>query len=101
MLARQLPGAQAFSSDSLVSETLERISEKSCRVICISSVPPRAASHAGHLARRLKKRFPELKILVALWATDNVERIKPRLLGAGAEDVLTRLDDLVARLRQP
>ena len=64
-------------------------------------MPPRAASHAAYLARRLKQRFPELKILVALWTADNVERISARLRGAGVDEVLTRLDDVAARLRQP
>ena len=101
MLARLLPGAQAFAAGSLAAETLDKVGANSCRLVCISAVPPRAASHAAYLARRLKQRFPELKILVALWTTESVDRIKPRLLGAGTDDVLTRLDDVVARLRQP
>ena len=101
MLARLLPGAQTFSSESLAGETLERVGENPCRAICISAVPPRAASHAAYLARRLKQRFPELKILVALWTAENVGRISARLRGAGVDEVLTRLDDVAARLRQP
>jgi hypothetical protein len=101
MLARLLRGARPFSSQSLAGETLEKLGENPCSVVCISAVPPRAASHAAYIARRLKQRFPELKILVALWAAENVERISSRLRGAGVDEVLTRLDDVVARLRQP
>ena len=101
MLARLLPGAHTFSSENLAGEMLERVGENPCRAICISAVPPRAASHAAYLARRLKQRFPELKILVALWTAENVERISARLRGAGVDEVLTRLDDVAARLRQP
>jgi predicted PurR-regulated permease PerM len=101
MLARLLPGAQTFSSENLAGETLERVGEKPCRVACISAVPPRAASHAAYLVRRLKQRFPDLKILVALWTVENAERVSSRLRGAGVDEVLTRLDDVVARLQHP
>ena len=47
MLARLLPGAQLFSAKSLATETLERLGEDACRTVCISAVPPHAASHAG------------------------------------------------------
>jgi predicted PurR-regulated permease PerM len=100
MLARLLPGAQLLSSESLAGETLERVGEGACRWICISAVPPHAASHAAYLARRLKKRFPEVRILVALWTSESVERITARLRSAGADEVLTRLDQIVPHLRQ-
>ena len=61
MLARLLPGAQTFSARSLAAEALEKVGEGACKTICISAVPPQAASHASYLARRLKKRFPTLK----------------------------------------
>jgi hypothetical protein len=77
------------------------VGENPCRVVCISAVPPRAASHAAYITRRLKQRFPDMKVLVALWTAENIDRIKPRLTSAGADDLLTRLDELVARLQQP
>jgi hypothetical protein len=99
MLARLLPGAQLLSSESLAAETLEKVGEGTCRVVCVSAVPPHAASHAAYLARRLKERFPELRIVVALWTSEGIDRIKPRLLNAGVDEVVTRLDDAVAQLR--
>jgi predicted PurR-regulated permease PerM len=100
MLARLLRGAQLFSSASLAGEVLERISEQGCRAICISAVPPHAASHAAYLARRLRKRFPELKIVVGLWTSEGIDKVKPRLLAAGVDEVATRLADVVAQLTQ-
>lgn len=100
MLARLLPGAQLFSSESLAAETLERVGESPCRVICICAVPPHAASHAAYLARRLKQRFPKVRIVVALLTSETVDKIKPRLLGAGVDEVATRLGDAQAYVRQ-
>ena len=99
MLARLLPGAQLFSAKSLASEKLERLSADACRTVCISAVPPHAASHAGFLARRLKKQFPKLRIVVALWTSEGLDKLKPRLLDAGVDDVATRIPDVLALLR--
>jgi predicted PurR-regulated permease PerM len=100
MLARLLPGAQLFSSKSLAAEMLERVSEGPCKLVCICAVPPQAASHAAYRARRVRQRFPELKIVVALCTATGIDRIKARLLGAGADEVVTRLADAQAYVRQ-
>jgi hypothetical protein len=86
MLAKLLPGAQVAGEGA------------SCRVACICAVPPHAASHAASLARRLKKQQPGLKVVVALWASDGIERIKPRLLDAGVDEVATQLPEVLASL---
>ena len=99
MLARLLPGAQLFSANSLATEKLERLSTDACRTVCISAVPPHAASHAGFLARRLKKQFPKQRIVVALWTSEGLDKLKPRLLDAGVDDVATRIPDVLALLR--
>jgi len=99
MLARLLPGSQLFSAKSLASEKLERLGHDACRTVCISAVPPHAASHAGFLARRLKREFPRLRIVVALWNSEGLDKIKPRLLDAGVDDVATRIPDVLALLR--
>ena len=100
ILARLLPGAQLLSAESLAGETLEQIDKDGCGTICISAVPPHAASHAAYLTRRLKKRFPKLRIVVALWTSEAGERIKSRLSAAGVDEVATHLDEVVSHVRQ-
>jgi DNA-binding transcriptional LysR family regulator len=100
MLARLLPGAQLFSSESLAAETLERVGQGPCRLICVCAVPPGAASHAAYLARRLKKRFPDVRMLIALCTSEAIDKVKPRLLSAGADEVVTRLADARGYIRQ-
>ena len=71
-----------------------------CRVACISAVPPRAASHAGLLARRLRREVPNARVVIALWETEgNPERVAARLRHAGADAVVTRLPDAIAALK--
>ncbi|HEV2430982.1 MAG TPA: AI-2E family transporter, partial [Burkholderiales bacterium] len=79
MLARLLPGAQLFSSKSLAAEMLECVGAEPSKLVCICAVPPQAASHAAYLARRVRKRFTDIKIVVALFSGTGIDRVKPRL----------------------
>jgi predicted PurR-regulated permease PerM len=92
-------GARQMSREIIAGETLERIAQQGCTAICISAVPPHAASHAAYLARRLKKRLPELKIVVALWTSEGIDKARPRLLAAGIDEVATRFAEVLAQLR--
>jgi len=82
------------------AETMEQIEAKACKVVCISAVPPHAAAHAGQLCKRLKQRFPEVKVMVALWAAEGSDKLESRLREAGVDVVVTRLADAVEELRQ-
>jgi predicted PurR-regulated permease PerM len=82
------------------AEILEQIEAKACKVVCISAVPPHTAAHAGQLCKRLKLRFPELKVMVALWTADSPDKLESRLHDAGVDVVVTRLTDAVEQLRQ-
>ena len=84
----------------LANEVMQEIEQSGCKALCISAVPPRAATQASYLAKRLRRRFPNMKILVALWTdVDNIENSKARLAQAGADDVVTNLSDAVQHLR--
>jgi predicted PurR-regulated permease PerM len=100
LLRRQQVAADVLSADSLAAETLERIGSGAYRIVCISAVPPRAGAHAARLARRLKKAFPQLRVAVALWTSESVDKVRPRLLAAGADEVLTRVEAAAAYLHQ-
>ena len=50
--------------------------------------------------RRLRRSFPDAKILAGLWTNENnVERSRERLLQAGADEVVTRLPAAIQKLR--
>lgn len=93
MLARLLPGARVSSSENLLGEK-----KAPCETVCISAVPPRAARYAAYLARRLKKAFPKLRIVIALWGSEDIDRVKERLVAAGADEVAATLDAVLAEL---
>jgi hypothetical protein len=104
-LERALP-AQEFQAvlvpfPLLAAETMDLIAEQACQVVCISAVPPHAAMNAAHLAKRLRKRLPTLKIVVALWCAEgDMARVRERLAHAGADQVVTRLPEAIQQLRE-
>jgi hypothetical protein len=104
VLARMLTppdfNPQVLPYSALAAEAIEQIGQQSCKVVCISAVPPHAAANAGQLCKRLKKRFPELKVLVALWMSEASDKLESRLHDAGVDVVVTRLPDAIEQLRQ-
>jgi hypothetical protein len=64
--------------------------------IVISAVPPDAVTSAIYLLRGMRRKFPQLKVIVGLWAPGaSAERLK----AAGATEVATRLRDVAGMLR--
>jgi predicted PurR-regulated permease PerM len=105
VLARMLPApefnARVIPHTALAAEAIDEIAQNGCKVLCISAVPPHAAAHAGQLCKRLKKRFPELKVMVALWTTERSDKLESKLRDAAGVDVVaTRLPDAIEQLRQ-
>jgi hypothetical protein len=86
--------------EKLAAEMLEEISQHCDKAVCISAVPPSAVANASYLCKRLRRRLPQAKILVALWyAEGNPERVKRRLHEAGADEVVVRLPEAIERIR--
>jgi hypothetical protein len=100
LLRAERIATRELAHESLAGETFDEIAGQACRAICVSAVPPHAATHAAYLTRRLKKRLPELRIVVALWTSEGVDKVKPRLLAVGVDEVATRLPEVVAQLRR-
>ena len=72
----------------LAGELISFIEEKQPAAICIGSLPPGGLAHARYLCKRLRGRFPELKILVGRWAAASASGNEPDALrDAGADKI--------------
>jgi predicted PurR-regulated permease PerM/methanogenic corrinoid protein MtbC1 len=76
--------------ETLASEFIDQIAEKGPSLVCISSLPPGGLAQTRYLCKRLRNRFPDLKIIVGRWGTRS-ENNWTSLLGAGADKVGTTL----------
>jgi hypothetical protein len=103
MLLRRLTArrvaAELLTTDVLKSEVLERVAALAPQAVYVSALPPAAVLHASFFCKRLRPRFPDLKIVVALWhAEGDAEKGRARLLAAGASEVVVTLKGCIEKL---
>ena len=80
---------EIMSDTMLTAEVVARIGEKSPAMICIAAVAPGGLAQARHLCKRLRARFPDLKIAVGRWGTGSED--SESILLAGADKVGTTM----------
>ena len=83
---------QARSTRTLPTDVETTIERESPALVFIAVVPPGGLVQAGYLCRRLRKRFPDLPIVVGYWGNPRqYDRLLVRLRKAGASYVTTSL----------
>ena len=102
-LALQMLGAafcaecdlEILSSDALISENISRVEESDAACVCLMSVPPGDLAQARQICKKLRARFPDLRIVAGrLGARGISEKSRDMLLSAGADRALGTLADL-------
>jgi predicted PurR-regulated permease PerM len=83
---------EVLPADTLGSELLLQTGEKQPDLFCIAALPPGGLAHTRYLCKRLRARFPRVKILVARWG-EAAEAAAERLTRAGADLVSASLED--------
>jgi len=106
MLAQllELAGCQSTSFPVLTpqSDVLETVSTQEWDTVCISALPPFALMNARSLSKRLRARFPKLRIVVGLWNfRAGGIKTEERLEAAFTVEVVTSLAQAVERLQEP
>jgi len=98
-LTRRNVVSELLTTHVLKGEVLDRVNELAPEVLYISALPPAAVLHASYFCKRLRPRFPDLKIVVAVWhAEGGMEKGRARLLAAGASEVVTTLKGAIEKL---
>ena len=83
----------AVMAARLIAAPVVEAPGQKCKAVLISTVPP-GAHEAGYVARRLRREFPNVKIVVGLWgAGDNNIRARERLAKLGVDEVITRVSE--------
>jgi methylmalonyl-CoA mutase cobalamin-binding subunit len=93
--------AEYVSVEKLASEYVQLVESQGVQVVMISALPPAAVTHARYIVKRLRARFPDIKIIVGLWTTGgNLEKARLRLESAGTNLVVGSLEKAIEQLRQ-
>src|SRR5512132_3552765 len=68
-------------------------------VVCISVVAPSTIIHARYLCKKVRTKFPKVKIIVGLWGTttENNAEAPQRLRDSGADEVIVSLAEAVEK----
>jgi hypothetical protein len=76
---------------TLIGELIERIALQEPALVLIGSIPPGGLAHTRYVCKRLRTRFPELRILVGRWGEQPDAPASERLREAGAFGVTSTL----------
>lgn len=89
----------AFPRTESVIALLEGLAPQAGDVICVSSVPPLALTHARTVSQSIHEAFPEVTLLVGLWNyADPVSRMTERLQQTTGSVVVTSFADAFQRI---
>jgi predicted PurR-regulated permease PerM len=97
MMLRQALDAHRYeieiiSEEKLASEVIDAAAEKNPGLVCIAALAPGGLAQARYLCKRLRGRFPDLKIIVGRWGLrGEAEDAQRSLLAGGADRVATTL----------
>lgn len=92
---------EILSVNRLVSEVVAQVAEDRPSVLCIAGLPPGGMAHTRLLCKRLRHRFPDLKIVVARWGQrSNLEAMREQVVSAGADHFGTSLEETATQLVQ-
>jgi len=95
VLARTLPpekwDVRLIPASALASEVADAVTEFDPHMVLIGSLPPGGVAHTRYTSKRLRSKFPKLKILIGRW-TDTAEGRSEELLKSGADAVDTTLE---------
>jgi len=90
-----------LSAQSLAGEMLEQVSERAAGVVCVSALPPLAATHARYLCKRLRPNAPAAKIVVGMWQSNgSTKKAQQRLLETGIDQCVSTLTEATQQIGQ-
>ncbi len=100
VLQRNGYSAEVVSLNTLAGEMLDRVTEGHADIICISAIPPAATAHARYFCKRLRARFPDLKLVVGLWTIQaDITKAKQRIGSSEHIHIVRTLAEAQEKLR--
>jgi predicted PurR-regulated permease PerM len=83
-----------------VEEMLAQVEKAQPQIVCISSIPPLAVTHARAIYARLRGRFATQPIIVGLWNySGDITRSSSRIGATENDRVLTTLTEVVLQVK--
>lgn len=92
--------ARVAGDETLASELIEQVAEFRPAAVVVVTIPPGGLSHARYIVTRLRKRFPDVPLLVGRWGCPGEDAESRREAIASTDGVDRTLAATLARLAQ-
>jgi hypothetical protein len=78
--------------ETMTADLVAQVAEQAPALVCIGALPPGGLAHTRYLCKKLRARFPKVKIVVGRWGlTGGVEANREQLQDAGADLTATTI----------
>jgi predicted PurR-regulated permease PerM len=78
--------------EMMTADLVTQVAEQPPALVCIGALPPGGLAHARYLCKKLRARFPEVKIIVGRWGlTGGAEANRDQFQDAGADLTATTM----------
>ena len=93
--------AEPVSVTALTSEMVELIGQKKADLVVISALPPSAVGHARYLCKRLRQKYPDVKLVIGLWTVkSDLEKARERINCGGNHPVVSTFSNGIHEIEQ-
>ena len=100
-ILRQAGYSATYLPIGTVENMLQQVGQGNFQIACVSALPPFAVGQARSLCKRLRTRFPELKIVVSLWDfVGGVLKAQERVGSNCGDAVATSLSECLLQVRR-
>jgi predicted PurR-regulated permease PerM len=85
--------------ETLTADLVGQVADQAPALVCIGALPPGGLAHARYLCKKLRARFPAVKVIVGRWGlTGGVEANREQLENAGADLTATTMLETQSQL---
>jgi predicted PurR-regulated permease PerM len=92
--------AVAQPAASVNADYLAKLDLRGADIVCLSYFTPNPAIPARHASRRLRRRWPNVRIVLALWNAPPELLTEESLVMLGADTVVTSVEEAVLRIQR-
>lgn len=91
--------ARALAVITPAGEMLDQMDKLPPESVCVCAMPPTATSHARFVCKRILSRFSDMKLIVGIWNTPDVDRARERIRTCGTDRVVATFMNAIELLR--
>lgn len=99
LLEFQGMSARALAVTTSAREMLDEMDKLPPGSVCVCAMPPTATSHARYVCKRILTRFSDMKLIVGIWNTSDLDAARERIRTCGTDRVVATFTHAIELLR--